>query len=283
MFQFLPNLLVLNLNTMGLSELPDLSGNKGTLQELSVSGNALVNLNPIRLLGNPPDYSTAAAIRILNAENNNIRSVDGDLLNVMPNLKRLLLRGNELVSFPLESLVGAEDLEYLDLSVNRIEELEDWGITRRNIKVDLSGEEPLLSRKNCRSAFDVLDKGPGEITLTRGPEIPGVLAKGSAFGFGPKKAVLLVLYYKTFQNEGSPCSDEGSGTPGVGLSFETCLGVLTREIFALTAVRLFRKFAFHFQTIHWTVALCAGSPSLDSRTLIQGECVLILCATNQTP
>ena len=140
LFQSFPNLQILNINKVGLLQLPNLTMNTGNLQELHINNNSLSEINPTNLLGSPPDYSRMMALTTLSAAHNEIGSIDSGMLRSMNNLKNLNLGSNQLETFPLGSLTGSAALEYINLESNQIETLLDWGVTgRSNFKIDVTG------------------------------------------------------------------------------------------------------------------------------------------------
>lgn len=154
LFQNLPNLLVLNVNRAGLSILPDLTANLN-LQQLHISNNSLVTLDPVKLFGNPPDYSKVMQLTVLSAAHNRITSVERDLVASLTNLEILNLGFNQLTNFPLDSLVNSVNLEYLSLESNQIETLVDWGISgRTNLNIDITGTcQRFKMNKNNNKSF----------------------------------------------------------------------------------------------------------------------------------
>ena len=139
-FKNFPKLQILNLNSFGLTEVPDLAMNTNLL-ELQMKNNSIMTIAAEKLLGNPPDYSRLLGLTVLDVANNKLKSVDQQLLKSMRNLKSLNLASNDLTSFPLLSLSESSSLEYLDLKSNEIETLLDWGVVgRMNLQIDITGK-----------------------------------------------------------------------------------------------------------------------------------------------
>jgi Leucine-rich repeat (LRR) protein/GTPase SAR1 family protein len=120
----------LDLDKMGLNELPDSIGNLTWLESLDLSEN--------RLIGLPDALATLSELRSLYLFSNELSTLPNWLGN-FNKLKRLALGGNHLKELP-DSLANLKELVYFTIWQNRLASLPDWLKYSSNLEaIDISG------------------------------------------------------------------------------------------------------------------------------------------------
>ena len=151
LFRELPNLEEVTIESWGLTTLPDLSGNIGTLEKLTIIGNPqLEELDPKTLFGDPPDYSQFIAMKELAFTGNGLKHISGDILSAMTNLRNLSLVDNKLQTFPMEQLQNLSNLQSVFLESNELTTSCDIGHRdKQGLKIEISGNPLVCNTRLC--------------------------------------------------------------------------------------------------------------------------------------
>ena len=90
------------------------------------------------LLGDPPDYSQHIAMTVLTLTNNGLKSISGELLRTMTNLRNLNLIGNKLSTFLMIQLETLHNLQSVFLESNELKTFCDIGHrNRQGLRIEI--------------------------------------------------------------------------------------------------------------------------------------------------